>query len=1014
MTCIRPTALTLSIGIALGMINLPAHADDDTSEVALSPVVIPNTATPTVILGTQKVTIGRKKTVGENHISQEQIARTMASDSRDLVKYQTGVSVVESGRMGTSGFAIRGVDENRVAVTVDGLHQAQTLSSQGFKELFEGYGNFNNTRNGVEVEHIRRAIISKGANSLMAGSGALGGSVMYETKDPQDFLNDKDSFISHKIGYATANNQRVNSTTLAGRFADLEALIIRTEREGHELENYGYHGYDKFLQGRKREKSDPYAINRESWLAKLSYSPNDEHRFTIMGDTSKLTSQGNDFSYTLNASDYYDAKETRLRHTDDKSDRSMFGFDYKNTAPNRLWDSLKLSYHQQKIDNVARTDDYCEGNLSCNDIANPMGWQVKKGEIVDKNGKAPTVKKVGYKTIVSIDGTPVDEATFSLNRRLNQSWFDCSVFDCSGSIVGYRDGYDENLDPTWIKKEFLFDKDSIITDHDGKQYAKVLDAGRGDFLLTPVGHGFLERLYKQRHLKTDTKQFNIDAQKHLEDRGITHQLSYGGMHSEVDTSMVNKEGAFAYLPQWWAEGFIGLREDGKSLYDDCVQAKDIANVDKWHARNTNTYACPAHSPLSSFLIPVTTKTGALYFGDQIQVNEKLRLDLGYRYDKINYQPKYVVGESPAIADDMVRGLFVPLPTATHGKEPKWWNDAYQGRSDPKFIADLAAWNQAEADYQKSVAENPAQNIAHLAQPKHHSAHSYTAAATFDPTHFVKLQLKYARSFRAPTSDEMYFTFKHPDFTILPNIHLNPEIAHNKELALTLHGRLGYVTTSAFRSDYDHFLNLTYLGQKAFKNFYESNIPTLQHQMYQNVNVDKAKITGVEVDARLNMGAIFPSAQGVHMSYKFTDQKGRMNGDIPINAIQPRTSVLGIGYDHSSDKFGANLYLTHVDAKKASDTYNMFYRESGADNSQVKWRSSAYNLWDLTAYYRPAEHITLQAGVYNLFNRKYLTWDSARSIRSFGTSNMIDQKTGLGINRFYAPERNFKVSAEFTF
>ena len=74
--------------------------------------------------------------------------------------------------MGSSGYSIRGVDENRVAITIDGLHQAETLSSQGFKEVFEGYGNFNNTRNGVEVENVREATITKGADSIKTGSGA--------------------------------------------------------------------------------------------------------------------------------------------------------------------------------------------------------------------------------------------------------------------------------------------------------------------------------------------------------------------------------------------------------------------------------------------------------------------------------------------------------------------------------------------------------------------------------------------------------------------------------------------------------------------------------------------------------------------------------------------------------------------------------------------------------------------------------------------------------------------------
>ncbi|HDR1288093.1 TPA: hypothetical protein QB373_001941 [Pasteurella multocida] len=39
---------------------------------------------------------------------------------------------------------------------------------------------------------------------------------------------------------------------------------------------------------------------------------------------------------------------------------------------------------------------------------------------------------------------------------------------------------------------------------------------------------------------------------------------------------------------------------------------------------------------------------------------------------------------------------------------------------------------------------------------------------------------------------------------------------------------------------------------------------------------------------------------------------------------------------------------------------------------------------------------------------------ARSIKPFGTSNLINQKTGAGINRFYSPGRNFKFSAEITF
>ena len=96
MTHAKPTALALSISIALAMYATAAQADEGAGETDL----------PTVVLDTQTVTISRYSALAESHIDQAQIARTMASDSRDLVRYETGVSVVETGCMGASGFAI--------------------------------------------------------------------------------------------------------------------------------------------------------------------------------------------------------------------------------------------------------------------------------------------------------------------------------------------------------------------------------------------------------------------------------------------------------------------------------------------------------------------------------------------------------------------------------------------------------------------------------------------------------------------------------------------------------------------------------------------------------------------------------------------------------------------------------------------------------------------------------------------------------------------------------------------
>lgn len=61
----------------------------------------------------------KEKKVGETQITAKKLSKQQASDSRDLVRYETGISVVETGRTGASGYAVRGVDENRVGIMVD-------------------------------------------------------------------------------------------------------------------------------------------------------------------------------------------------------------------------------------------------------------------------------------------------------------------------------------------------------------------------------------------------------------------------------------------------------------------------------------------------------------------------------------------------------------------------------------------------------------------------------------------------------------------------------------------------------------------------------------------------------------------------------------------------------------------------------------------------------------------------------------------------------------------------------
>ncbi|HHE9252159.1 TPA: TonB-dependent hemoglobin/transferrin/lactoferrin family receptor, partial [Haemophilus influenzae] len=858
------------------------------------------------------------------------------------------------------------------------------LSSQGFKELFEGYGNFNNTRNGAEIETLKEVNITKGANSIKSGSGSLGGSVIYKTKDARDYLLNKDYYVSYKKGYATENNQSFNTLTLAGRYKKFDVLVVTTSRNGHELENYGYKNYNDKIQGKKREKADPYKIEQDSTLLKLSFNPTENHRFTLAADLYEHRSRGQDLSYTLKyLKTLPDLLEDDSRHTNDKTKRRNISFSYENFSQTPFWDTLKITFSKQKIKTRARTDEYCDAGVRhCEGTANPAGLKLTKGKITRKDGSDLQFKEENTST------NNKSEKTYDLNkfidtdnnviedklalRRASETWYDCSLYDCTKPVTYWE------TTKIWTKtaeKKFLMLKDKF--EQNGKTFARIKDDKNGKIKsILPSSPGYLERLWQERDLDTNTQQLNLDLTKDFKTWRVEHNLQYGSSYNTTMKRMVNRAGYDATDVQWWAE-----RTLGKSY--DFFTSQDIVETCEKTTSPWNANLCPRVDPEFSYLLPIKTKEKSVYLFDNVVITDYLSFDLGYRYDNIHYQPKYKHGVTPKLPDDIVKGLFIPLPNNPNDNE---------------------------------VKKNAQQNIDYIAkQNKKYKAHSYSFASTIDPTSFLRLQLKYSKGFRAPTSDEMYFTFKHPDFTILPNTNLKPEIAKTKEIAFTLHhDDWGFISTSLFKTNYRDFIDLVHKGKRKFKVGKPNDQGEIEFDTFQNINRDIAVVKGIEINSKVFLGKMAKFMDGFNLSYKYTYQKGRMDGNIPMNAIQPKTMVYGLGYDHPSQKFGFNFYTTHVASKNPEDTYDIYAKDKKQMDTSIKWRSKSYTILDLIGYVQPIKNLTIRAGVYNLTNRKYITWDSARSIRSFGTSNVIDQKTGQGINRFYAPGRNYKMSVQFEF
>ena len=315
-----------------------------------------------------KVIGGRKaQKLGEEKVRRQALDKQMVSDESDLVRYDPGISVVEGGRSGSNGFTIRGVDKDRVAINVDGLAQAESRSSEAFQELFGAYGNFNANRNTSEPENFSEVTLTKGADSLKSGSGALGGAVNYKTKSASDYVSEEKPYhLGIKGGYIGRNSQKFSSITAAGTWLGLDALMVYTRRFGKETKNNsdaadtvitdnkqswnpnaGSTNYGS--RGVARSKPDPQDWVNKSTLFKLGYNFNDQNRIGWIYEDSRTDRTTTELS-NMWAANYKGEALGDTRSRQDISYRKRIGFEYKNQLDKGPWDSLNLRYDRQTID----------------------------------------------------------------------------------------------------------------------------------------------------------------------------------------------------------------------------------------------------------------------------------------------------------------------------------------------------------------------------------------------------------------------------------------------------------------------------------------------------------------------------------------------------------------------------------------------------------------------------------------------------------------------------------------
>ncbi|MBN3809064.1 TonB-dependent hemoglobin/transferrin/lactoferrin family receptor [Paraburkholderia sp. Ac-20347] len=259
-------------------------------------------------------------------------------------------------------------------------------------------------------------------------------------------------------------------------------------------------------------------------------------------------------------------------------------------------------------------------------------------------------------------------------------------------------------------------------------------------------------------------------------------------------------------------------------------------------------------------------------------------------------------------------------------------------------------------------------------------------------------VQYARGFRAPSANQVnsYYgggvaaSLYHTYYEQVGNPNLKPETSNSFEAGMR--GKLAFGTNrvaysaSAFYGRYKNFIDSEVVGG--------SITSASDPEKFQYINFSKATIKGVEAKFDWFAGESVEVKGGVaYIDGTEQNTDGTSSG---IMSVPPLAAVLGIKYRADDRWFvGADV------------TYNSRRNTSDVNTSSTKYFSTpSYTIVDLHAGYKITQHVSVTAGINNLFNRKYWRWSDVRDLS--GSSSYAT------LNAYTAPGRNFNVGMKIDF
>ncbi len=267
-----------------------------------------------------------------------------------------------------------------------------------------------------------------------------------------------------------------------------------------------------------------------------------------------------------------------------------------------------------------------------------------------------------------------------------------------------------------------------------------------------------------------------------------------------------------------------------------------------------------------------------------------------------------------------------------------------------------------------------------------SQFSKRVAFLWHPSEENTLFFNYSEGFRAPTFSAINVGFGNPAHRYISksNPNLRPESSHSYELGWNYIDEHQSLSITGFYVDYKNFIEER---QEVAPD------PVTGYRVFQAINLDKSKVYGLELKAHIDLFSTQNGNGIISLNGSLAYAKGKERGsNNPINNIEPLTATIGVDYQYLDNLYlGARLKA--VQGKKAKDIN--LGEPSPYDLPQNPPQPTAgYATVDLIAEYKPDRNITINAGLYNIFNREYTSWSQGLMNRN---ADDLRRATNPGFN-----------------